>query len=860
MKSCVLAFGIVLFSLISYGQYDLVSQEMGIYIKHENTEWGNGASFYDFNHDGWDDLTSANGDSLIQFFQNDGSGNLIEVEFDLPVDITAQVIAVIWVDYDNDGDSDLFFTQYGGRVYLLNNDGAFNFLDVTEFAGLSTESYKYYGVSFADVNKDGYLDFYLSKYYNNFVNPDLEYSSYFYMNNGNGTFSNATITAGLLQSPSPSFQSVFFDYDTDGDLDLFIIVDRNLWPNELFRNNGNGTFTEVSDLMGAAVGVDSMCATVGDYDNDLDFDIYITDGQIGNVLLTNNFPQTFVNQAELTNSEVNLVCWGSNWIDADNNGFQDLFVATTIGAFSSAPNKFLINNGLGSFNDLSSDYGFENDQSPSMCSVIGDINNDGYFEIFNNNNDPFYSDLWISQGGSNNFLGLTLEGTISNRDAVGTSVKAYFGDMHAIRLKQFGEAYIAQNSGKEIFGLGENEMVDSLIIQWPNGLVEKYFNLVGNQTYHFIEGNASQQIFQLVSSETSICPGQTITLDAGEAASYLWSDGTTDRYNYVTEPGDYQVEVTDENGIVYLTNLISIIEQTPPTVEVTALSPTCNGYSNGVIEFDYTYDENTLLYFNDQIIFDNVSNLPAGEYSYSIISQSGCFTDGVVILNEPEFVSAEFNVYSPPCAGILGQIDVFNISGGTPPYFTDYFEQDPTAVPEGDFLFLVIDNQGCPFVGEYSITIPVELQLSASSTPQISEIPGQIVITALGGTGQLEYFIDEISIGTSNTSEALTGIHTVTVVDENGCSQSMEIEVGFEVSINEKFTQFNLFPNPTSNFFTLEVTSESISQDLEIYSSTGALIMSKKINSFKTNIDSSNWSEGIYLVKIGNQQRTLIKQ
>jgi hypothetical protein len=364
----------------------------------------------------------------------------------------------------------------------------------------------------------------------------------------------------------------------------------------------------------------------------------------------------------------------------------------------------------------------------------------------------------------------------------------------------------------------------------------------------------------LISSETSICPGQTIVLDAGDAASYLWSDGSTDRYNYVTEPGNFQVEVTDDNGIVYLTNLISITQQAPPIVEVTSYNPTCNGYSNGSIEFDYTYEENTLLYFNDQVIFENVSNISAGEYTYSIISQSGCSTNGVVILNEPEVVSAEFNAYSPLCAGDLGKIDVFNITGGIPPYFMDYFQQDPAAVAEGDYLFLVIDNQGCPFVGEYTIVAPEALLVTASSTPQISEFPGQIVINANGGTGQLEYFVDDISIGNSNTLEVLSGMHTVTVVDENGCSQTIEIEVGFEVSVNEESTQFKLYPNPTSNHVTLEVTTENIAQDLEVYSSTGALILYKKINSFKTNIDSSNWSEGIYLVKIGNQQRILIKQ
>jgi hypothetical protein len=509
---------------------------------------------------------------------------------------------------------------------------------------------------------------------------------------------------------------------------------------------------------------------------------------------------------------------------------------------------------------MSSEYGFGNDNSPSMCSVIGDIDNDGYFEIFNNNNDPFFSDLWKHAGGTNNYLGLTLEGTISNRDAVGTSVKAYYGGMQAIRLKQFGEAYIAQNSGKEIFGLGTTETVDSLVIQWPNGLVERYYNLVSNQFYHFIEGNATSQIFQLISSETTLCPGQTIILDAGEASSYLWNDGTTDRYNYVSEPGDYQVEITDQNGIVYLTNLISIVEQAPPFIEVTSASPTCNGYSNGSISFDYSYEENTLLYFNDQVIFENMSNLTAGEYSYSLISQSGCYTNGVVVLNEPEMVHAEFNTYNPQCADNFGKIEVFNITGGTAPYSIDYFEQDPEALSEGENAFLVLDNQGCPFVGEYEIVAPETISLELSSSPQVGEISGEIYISANGGTGALEFFLNGESIGNNNTVEALTGNYTITAVDENGCEVTSDILVGFEVLVNEIESQLSCYPNPISNQFTIEIGSLDISEQLFVFSAQGKLVFSEKINSFKTKVDASNWSEGIYLLKIGNEQKLLIKQ
>jgi len=860
MKSYILMFGIVFLSLLTNAQFDLVSQEMGVTVLHEGTDWGNGASFFDFNHDGWDDLTTANGDSTLQFFQNNGAGTLVELEINLPINDFAQVKAIVWVDYDNDGDSDLFISQYGGRLYLLNNLGNLNFTDVTAEAGISTGIYNYYGVSFGDVNKDGYLDFYISKYYNPAVNPQAEYSSVFYMNTGTGAFVDMTTASGLFQSPSPSFQSVFFDYNKDGYLDLFIIVDRVMWPNELFVNNGNGTFTEVSDLMGASVGIDSMCANLGDYDNDLDLDIYITDGVIGNVLLQNNYPNNFQNRAASAGVTVNKICWGSNWLDADNDGWQDLFVATTIGLFTDAPNIILKNNSQDGFSDMSQAWGIGTDNSPSMCNVIGDINNDGYFDYYNNNNYPSYSELWQSETGENNFVSMTFEGTISNRDAVGTEAIVYFNNTHNLRLKQFGESYLAQNSGKEIVGVGSAEIIDSIIIHWPSGLVNKYFDLLPNNQYHFIESQSGFQQNELSTMDFTICPNQEIILDGGEGESWLWNNGYDGRFLSITEPGTYQVQITDQTGIVYLTNEINITEQQPPVTVVTSFNPTCFNYSNGWVEFEYTYEENTLLYFNNEVILNSSSNLEAGIYEYALISQSGCSVSGVVELTEPEEFYADYVITEPACANDLGQIEILNVAGGTPPYFTDFFGQDPSSVPQGDYTFLILDNQGCPFVGEYQILSPESILLDLSSSPQIDDAPGLININAVGGTGNLEYFLNGESIGNSSSIEVLTGTYTITVVDENGCSLTDEIEVGFEVSVSEIENQIILYPNPASNEFTLELQSSEVSKELFVYSAQGKLVYSKKINSFKTNVDASNWSEGIYLLKIGDEQKMLIKQ
>lgn len=860
MKTLPILLGFLFFASPLFGQFESVNQDFGIYVLHEDTEWGNGASFYDYNHDGWDDLTTANGDSAIQFFQNDGTGNLIEVELDLPEIQYAQVKAVVWVDYDNDGDSDLFFSQYGGRLYLLNNDGNLSFTDVTAEVGISTASYNYYGVAFGDVNKDGHLDFYISKYYNPSINPQSEFSSVFYLNTGNGTFVDNTIAAGLFQSPSPSFQSVFFDYNADGYLDIYIIVDRAMWPNELFINNGNGTFTEVSDLLGAAVGVDSMCASPGDYDNDLDLDLYLADGSIGNVLLQNNFPNNFQNRASSMGVTVNKICWGSNWLDVDNDGWQDLFVSTTVGLFTSAPNVLLKNNGPNGFTEMSQVWGIGTDNSPSMCNVIGDFNNDGNFDYYNNNNYPSYSDLWLSSTSTNNFISLTFEGTVSNKDAVGTVAEVFFNGMQNIRLKQFGESYLAQNSGKEIVGLGSASIVDSLIIKWPSGLTDKYFNIIANDHYHFIEGQSTPEPFELIASDLTICPSQQIILDGGEAAQWLWNTGYDQRYLTVTEPGTYQVQVTNEFGLSYLTNTIVIESQAAPSVSIEMTNPTCSGYTNGSIELSFTYEENTLIYLNNEVTSNLISNLGAGTYEYQVISQSGCLTSDQVSLVEPSALSAEFSITQPMCSSNFGLVEVTDITGGIEPYTTDFLGIDPTSIPAGDYLFLVIDNQGCPFVGNYEIIAPLPLELTVTTTPQIDDLPGTISFSSVGGTGVIQYLLDDQPITEVNTIEAQTGTHFITAIDENGCSVTNEVFVGFEVGI-ESFNQtFSIQPNPASTEMTVVVDSDLISQSIEVFSATGQLIYSKKINSFSSKIDCSKWSEGIYVLSIGNQQQKLIIQ
>lgn len=478
---------LLLCSLGSSAQFYNVAAAQGIDNVSEGTIYGNGVSFYDFNHDGWDDLTLGNGNETPLFYEN-VQGDLQQVFFEIPIDPLGNVEIILWADYDNDGDPDLLTSQYGGYLQLWNNDGDFNFTNVAEAAGLDTGFWDWWGAAFCDYNHDGYLDLYAGKYYDTLNNLDPQKQGILYLNNGDGTFTDMTVSAGVELPPQAIFQPVWLDYNHDGWEDLYLIIDRIVWHNCLFKNNGDGTFTDVSFTSGTDVAVNSMTGTIGDYDNDQDFDIYVTNGPTTNYLFQNNNDETFDIVTEEAGLLVDMTSWGALWLDYDNNGWEDIFVGTTGFMWGANQNKFYNNNEDGTFTDATVLVGLYGDISPSFVCAMGDLNNDGYYDFATNNNDPFPSAIWQNVGGTNHFLSASLEGTIANKDGIGSWLTCYANDEIQIRYTHCGENIIGQNSAKEIFGLAQTTVVDSLRIEWNSGTVDTYYDLPVDEHLFFVEG------------------------------------------------------------------------------------------------------------------------------------------------------------------------------------------------------------------------------------------------------------------------------------------------------------------------------------------------------------------------------------
>lgn len=457
---------------------------LGLNLSTGDTYLGNGVSFFDYNQDGWDDITLATGEGeKVRFFKN-VFGSFVE-EFLLENSEAYQTKQINWVDFDNDGDYDLFITSDTNGNKLYQNDGNLGFTNITESAGLPTNNMFTYGASWGDYNNDGFLDVFIS----NRDEFNLLVPNFLYQNNGDGTFTDVSLEAGIKTTSDMSFCAAFFDYNNDGFQDIYVANDREIFLNVLYSNNGDGTFTDVSEISGTNIGIDAMSVTIGDYNYDGWLDIYMTNGEDGNVFFKNNADGTFSNVAGDTGTLFNSIGWGAVFFDAENDTDLDLYVS---GRYLPnpifLPSAFYQNNGFGIF-DIPNNSGLGNDTGDSYANAIGDFNNDGLPDIVvtNGSNENIF--LYQNQTTTaNNWLKVSLEGTQSNRDGIGSLIEIAVNGNAQYRYTLCGEGYLAQNSGTEMFGLGTATMVDSVKVTWLSGIEDVVYNVAPNQKLHLVEG------------------------------------------------------------------------------------------------------------------------------------------------------------------------------------------------------------------------------------------------------------------------------------------------------------------------------------------------------------------------------------
>jgi enediyne biosynthesis protein E4 len=494
---------------------------------------GSGAAVLDFDNDGWPDIFLVNGSRLEGFpkgqeptshlYRNNHDGTFADVTQKAGVGLIGWGQGVCAGDYDNDGFVDLFVTFWGHDV-LLHNNGDGTFTDVTRKAGLWHDDVRWStGCAFVDYDRDGKLDLFVTHY----VDFDPQHTpepgsgaacmwkgipvmcgprglkgthSELYHNNGDGTFTDVSQSSGVAKTDAYyCFTALTGDFDNSGWPDIYVTCDST--PNLLFHNNHNGTFTETAVEAGVAFNDGGreqagMGADAVDYDGDGWLDIVKTNFSDDTATLyRNNRDGTFsdVTAAAGLGKNSQFLGWGTLFLDIDNDGWPDIFMANGhvypeldskgLGLNKTFRERKVLywNERNGRFRDISLGSGTGITTPFNSHGVAAaDFDNDGAIEIVVNNSHDRPS-LLKNLGEHGNWILLKLEGTKSNRDAIGAKVTVRVGDHEQTVEVRSGGGYISQSDFRLHFGLGKATMADAIEIRWPSGLMQRLENVAGNR-------------------------------------------------------------------------------------------------------------------------------------------------------------------------------------------------------------------------------------------------------------------------------------------------------------------------------------------------------------------------------------------
>ncbi len=472
--------------LSAQSNFQNVAFQKGINHTYTGEITGGGVSFVDFDQDGLDDITLATGlGEPLSFYKNAGNGF---IKIPSLVEHTDNAKQVLWIDFDNDGDNDLFVASHSAPNRLYENTGDLHLIDITESVGIHINDNRTYGAAFADYNRDGWLDLYFCERFDGQAGLN---QFFLYQNNADGTFTEVSETTNTKDLGKVPFCASFLDYNNDKWPDIYIAHDRNR-GNTMLQNLGNGTFQDVSEITQTVLDIEAMSVAVGDYNNDGWSDIYCTNIPDGSVLLQN---QGFINEEPILYNDVATEAnvgfygfgWGANFFDADNDSDLDLYISGNLMGSDKISSAFYSNQGNGSFDE----FFFEGDTVLSYNNAIGDFNNDGLSDIIVVNQNPFKSQLWENKNLAQNWLKISLQGRLSNKNGIGSKLEIFTSDAYQMRYTHCGIGFLGQNSLVENIGLSEVNQVDSLLITWPTGHVDRLYNISSNQHINITEGSTT---------------------------------------------------------------------------------------------------------------------------------------------------------------------------------------------------------------------------------------------------------------------------------------------------------------------------------------------------------------------------------
>ncbi len=484
---------------------------------------GSGVTVFDYDNDGDMDLYLLNGTylegisdpggkrfsgAMNRLYRNNGDGTFSDVSAESGLDDRNWGMAASPVDLDNDGYQDLFLLNYGPNVFMRNNgDGTFS--DITQELGLSgpkeLNGFTKWsiGAPFWDQNGDGRLDVMVGNFlafdpaYVSAEAPDMmphpsEYlgqASLLYEQQADGTFKEVTGEYGLLYPDSKCMGLSVFDYDRDGDLDIFQANDHQ--ENFLFRND-NGNYAEVGVASGIATNSNgqetgSMHATLGDVDGDGLIDILVTDLKYGALYrnMGNGLYQDISESSGMAGPMKGKGCWGASFVDYDNDGDLDLVTANgTAEELILQPPLLLENDGAGRFTDRGKEAGayFGTRRSGRGLAVL-DYDNDGDMDVLISHVDLEAAPALLrNEGGNgNHWLGVTLEGKNGLSSGLGAYLTLEAGGRTQVMVNQWSMGYLSSNDPRLHVGLGKAGTIDRLVVSWPDGSEQEFEDLAADR-------------------------------------------------------------------------------------------------------------------------------------------------------------------------------------------------------------------------------------------------------------------------------------------------------------------------------------------------------------------------------------------
>jgi hypothetical protein len=517
-------------------QFDHLSSPAKKYIVESMS---GGVALIDYDRDGWPDIYFTNAPGIDMalaghkarsaLFHNNHDGTFTDVTEKAGVGYPCWAMGASIGDYDNDGWPDLLVTCFGGIVlYHNNHDGTFS--NVTTQAGLGKDSGWSTGAAFGDYDGDGWVDLFVAHYVDLDLKDLPEFGSKqtcqyhgiavqcgprglkgspdaLYHNNGNGTFTEVSKAAGVDDAQKFfGLTAVWCDFNNDGRLDLFVANDGE--PSYLYRNDGNGHFTDVALDAGVAVNLDgseqaNMGVALGDYEHKGLFSLAISH-------FSEEYAALFRNNGDLNFTDVSYpsgiargstpyVGWGDAFFDLDNDGWLDLIIVNghvypqvdtkDIGTTFREPKLLYLNQHDGTFRDISKLAG-PAIQIPQVSRglAVGDLFNDGRLEIVVENLEGEPMILQPQGGPRNHWVSFELEGAKGNRLALNARLRATAGDLVQQDQVQSGGSYLSQSDLRIHFGLAGHEKVDKLEVFWPSGKVETLTDVRADRFYILKEG------------------------------------------------------------------------------------------------------------------------------------------------------------------------------------------------------------------------------------------------------------------------------------------------------------------------------------------------------------------------------------